>query len=90
MFSVAQDQARIACRHGVSCFHLQDAAFYMCHDRINAVTIAPVTSSNSSSKSGAPLDAVLGCQDHCIRVMQEGSGDLVSETPVQVAGGCLL
>jgi hypothetical protein len=56
---------------------LQDAAFYMCHDRINALVIAPISAPPA-------LDTVLGCQDHCVRIIC--GGDVVAEARVQGAG----
>jgi hypothetical protein len=55
----------------------QDAAFYMCHDRINALVIAPISAPPA-------LDTVLGCQDHCVRVIQ--GADVIAEVRVQGAG----
>merc|ERR1719502_2359929 len=43
-----------------------DAGFFMCHDRINALVVESLTCETL-------YDALLGCQDRCIRVVQGSS-----------------
>ena len=41
----------------------RDVCFYMCSDKINAMSVARVTRDND-------YDALLGCQDRYVRVVQ--------------------
>jgi len=41
----------------------KDVGFYMCNDRINALAVATITRDGK-------FDAVLGCQDKMVRVIQ--------------------
>ena len=43
----------------------KDSSYYMSRDHINALAISHVTRDND-------FDAVLGCQDACIRIIQVG------------------
>lgn len=53
----------------------RDAAFYMCHDRINALTIAPLYGSTD-------MNTILGCQDRCLRILNGQSCEVQEEFPV--------
>ena len=50
----------------------QDAAFYMCRDQINALTVDHISRDTD-------YDVVLACQDKCLRIVQGSS--LVAEIP---------
>lgn len=50
----------------------QDTAFFMCRDQINALTVEHITRDTD-------YDAVLACQDKCLRIVQGST--LVVEIP---------
>eukprot|EP00903_Cladosiphon_okamuranus_P008387 g8063.t1 len=60
----------------------QDSAFYMCHDRIASL----VTASFSGSDS---VDAVLGCQDHCVRVIKASESEVAFQATTDAPVGAL-
>jgi hypothetical protein len=45
----------------------RDVGFFMCNDRINALLVESITRE-------AALDALVGCQDKVIRLLQVGGG----------------
>lgn len=58
-----------------------DVAYYMCHDHINAMLMEHVTRDDQ-------YNAVLGCQDNCIRIISESSvvGQIGTQAPVTAIG----
>ncbi|CAM9764264.1 unnamed protein product [Scytosiphon promiscuus] len=60
----------------------QDAAFYMCHDRIMSLIAASISGEDS-------VDAVLGCQDRCIRVITAPESELVFQMSTDAPVGAL-
>ena len=50
----------------------QDTSFFMCRDQINALTVEHITRDTD-------YDAVLACQDKCLRIVQGST--LVVEIP---------
>ncbi|CAM9487648.1 unnamed protein product, partial [Hapterophycus canaliculatus] len=60
----------------------QDAAFYMCHDRIVSLAAASLSGEDS-------VDAVLGCQDRCIRVITAPESEVVLQVSTDGPVGAL-
>lgn len=58
----------------------KDSGFYMCHDRINAMTVQKEYSPNNFDKR--LRNVMLGCQDRCVRVLrcpEKGKAELAYE-----------
>eukprot|EP00752_Nemacystus_decipiens_P012116 g10741.t1 len=60
----------------------QDAAFYMCHDRIASLATASFSGTDA-------VDAVLGCQDHCVRVMKATESKVAFQVSTDAPVGAL-
>ncbi|CBN79191.1 Bardet-Biedl syndrome protein 7 [Ectocarpus siliculosus] len=60
----------------------KDSAFYMCHDRISSLVAASVSGTDS-------VDAVLGCQDQCIRVVKASQPEVVLQASTDAPVGAL-
>ncbi|CAM9371775.1 unnamed protein product [Ectocarpus sp. 13 AM-2016] len=60
----------------------KDSAFYMCHDRISSLVAASVSGTDS-------VDAVLGCQDQCIRVVKASRSEVVLQASTDAPVGAL-
>ncbi|CAM9658675.1 unnamed protein product, partial [Pylaiella littoralis] len=60
----------------------QDAAFYICPDIIMSLAAASLSGTDS-------VDAVLGCQDHCIRVIKASDSEVAFQVSTDAPVGAL-